>query len=140
MKRLPNGRRHYSINVSIYIFLMKDEIAIYSGYVNALAQMERFEDADHYYYENIVAVSTSGPIYKSWVGSSEKEIQMQGFLVRANNGDVVGTDYATKVVLREGEERIEVQGVDKVVAALLQLLRDHKLSSIEANKTSMDTL
>ncbi len=41
VKRLPNGLRHYSINMSTYIFLARDEIAIYSGYINALAQEER---------------------------------------------------------------------------------------------------
>jgi len=137
VKRLSNGLRHYSINVAMYVFLTKDDIAIYSGYINALAQQERFEDADHYYYENIVAVSTSGPIYA--VGGANV-IQRQGFLVRASNGDAVGTDYATKVLLREGENRVETKGVDKVVAALLQLLRDHKVSSVEASKISGETL
>jgi hypothetical protein len=140
LKRLSNGRRHYSINVCMYIFLLKDDIAIYSGYINALAQAERFEDADHYYYENIVAVSTSGPIYKSWARSSETEIQMQGFLVRANNGDAIGTDYATKIFLREkGGKRAEIS-IDEIVAALLSLIRSHKLSALEASKTSRDII
>lgn len=63
VKRVLYGFRHYSINVCTYIFLTKDSIAIYSGYINALTQQERFEDADHYYYQDIVGVSTSGPIY-----------------------------------------------------------------------------
>jgi hypothetical protein len=136
VKRLPNGYRHYSINVCTYIFLTKDDIAIYSGYINALAQNERFEDADRYYYKDIVGVSTSGPIYTSSDGPSGKELQRQGFLVRASNGDAVGTDYATSVVLREGEKRVEIEGVDKVVARLLFLLRDHK----EGAKNAEDTL
>ena len=136
VKRLSNGLRHYSINVAMYVFLTKDDIAIYSGYINALAQQERFEDADHYYYKNIVAVSTSGPIYTFGANM----VQRQGFLVRASNGDVVGTDYATKVILRQGENRVETKGVDNVVAALLQLLRDHQVSSIEASKISGETL
>src|ERR1019366_8780384 len=100
VKRLQSGFRHYSINSSIYIFLTKDNIAIYSGYINALAQHERFEDADRYYYQDIVAVSTSGPMFVSAEGPAQREIQMQGFLVRINNGDAVGTDYAAKVLLR----------------------------------------
>ena len=140
VKRLPNGFRHYSINVCMYIFLTKDEIAIYSGYINALTQNERFEDADRYYYQDIVAVSTSGPIYTLWDGSSQKEVQMQGFLVRANNGDVIGTDYATRVILRDGGKRMQVEGVDEVVPALLHFLQDHKLSSIAANQISKNLL
>jgi len=139
VKRVPYGFRHYSINVSTYIFLTKDSIAIYSGYINALTQQERFEDADHYYYKDVVGVSTSGPIYIFENESSEKEIQMQGFLVRMNNGDVVGTDYATRVILRYVAKGEPVEGVDKVVAALLSLLRDHKVTLIEANKISKDT-
>ncbi len=172
VKRLPNGLRHYSINMSTYIFLARDEIAIYSGYMNALAQEERFEDADHYYYQAIVGVSTSGPIYtfrngiyashgqpykivstsgpvvyalrnaspEEGILPEEEEMQMQGFFVRINNGDIVGTDYATSVILRSGENRVEIQGVDKVVAALLALLRDHKVTVIEANKISKDII
>ncbi len=70
----------------------------------------------------------------------EEEMQMQGFFVRINNGDIVGTDYATSVILRSGENRVEIQGVDKVVAALLALLRDHKVTVIEANKISKDII
>lgn len=126
VKRLKNGFRHYSINSSIYIFLTKDNIAIYSGYINALAQHERFEDADRYYYQDIVAVSTTGPVFMSGDGPSNMEVQRQGFLVRINNGDAVGTDYAARVILRNGENRELVKGVDEVVPALLQLLIDHK--------------
>lgn len=156
VKRLPDGLRHYSINVCTYIFLTKDDIAIYSGYINAFAQNERFEDADHYYYKDIVGVSTSGPIYTSTVYSStatsgqlplfydmyekEKEIQRQGFFVRVSNGEVVGTDYATKVALRDSEKRVQIQGVDEVVAALLSLLRDHNVTAVEANRISRDLL
>jgi hypothetical protein len=140
VKRLPKGYRRYSINLSIYIFLTKDEVAIYSGYINALSQNERFEDADRYYYKDIVGVSTSGPVYTSWDISPEEEIQMQGFFVRMSSGDAVGTDYASRVILRSGENKVEIKGVDKVVPALLHLLRDHKVSSIEANKTSTATL
>ncbi len=96
VKWLPNGYRHYSINVCTYIFLTKDDLAIYLGYINALAQNERFEDADHYDYKDIVGVSTSGPIYISRDGSAEKETQMQGFLVRISSGETIGTDYATR--------------------------------------------
>lgn len=140
VKRLPNGLRHYSINVCTFIFLTKDDLAIYSGYINALAQSERFEDADHYYYKDIVGVSTSGPIYTSTTEVSEKETQMQGFLVRISNGEVAGTDYATKVELREGDKRVLIKGVDLVVAQLLTLLRDHNVTLIQANKTSGDVL
>ena len=42
VKRLPDGCRRYSINLCMYIFLTKDEIAIYSGYINALAQKRTF--------------------------------------------------------------------------------------------------
>lgn len=138
VKRLPSGLRHYSINVCTYIFLTRDGIAIYSGYINAFAQNERFEDADHYYYKDIVGVSTSGPIYTSKNGSSEKETQRQGFFVRASNGDVVGTDYATKVILGDAANRAQAQGVDEVVATLLLLLRDHNVTAIEANRISGD--
>lgn len=126
VKRLQNGFRHYSINSSIYIFLTRNNIAIYSGYINALAQHERFEDADRYYYQDIVAVSTTGPMFIFENGSSQQEIQMQGFLVRVNNGDAVGTDYAAKVILRNEGTRERVQGVDQVVPELLRLLKDHK--------------
>ena len=138
VKRLSNGLRHYSINVCTYIFLTKNDLAIYSGYINAFAQNERFEDADHYYYKDIVGVSTSGPIYTILSGSTEKEIQMQGFFVRINNGEAVGTDYATKVELRSEEKRVQIQGVDPVVAELLALLRDHNVTFIEANRISGD--
>ncbi len=37
-----------------------------------------------------------------------------------------------EVVLRDGENRVQAQGVDQVVATLLFLLRDHK----EANRSS----
>jgi hypothetical protein len=140
VKRLSNGFRNYSINVCTYIFLTKDDIAIYSGYINALAQIERFEDADHYYYKDIVGVSTSGPIYTSRdrPGSSSEEIQRQGFFVRISNGEVVGTDYATKVLLVSKKQRIEIKGVDDVVAALLALLRDHNVTLMEANRIAQD--
>jgi hypothetical protein len=140
VKRLPNGLRHYSINVCTYIFLIKDNIAIYSGYINAFAQNERFEDADHYYYKDIVGVSTSGPIYTLKNGSSEKEIQRQGFFVRVSNGEAVGTDYARRVVLGDAENRERIHGVDEVVAILLSLLRDHNVTAIEANRISGDIL
>ncbi len=140
LKRLSSGLRHYSINTAMYIFLTKNEIAIYSGYINALAQKERFEDAVRYYYQDIVAVSTSGPIFLYSDGTSTKEIQMQGFLVSANNGDVVGTDYAVNVILRDGERKEVLQGVDKVVPALLHFLKDHKVSAIQAHITSNDLL
>lgn len=140
VKRLPNGNRHYSINVCIYIFLTKDSLAIYSGYINAFAQIERFEDADHYYYSDVVGVSTSGPIYTFWNGSDEKEVQLQGFFVRVNNGESVGTDYATRVILRNQGDGTQFEGVDNVVAELLALLRDHKMTSIEANRISKDIL
>jgi hypothetical protein len=129
VKRLPSGFRHYSINNIIYIFRTKSGIAIYSGYINALAQHERFEDADHYYYKDIIAVSTTGPTFVFEEGLSEREEQRQGFLIRANEGDTVGTDYAVKVVLRDGKNREQLNGVDEVVAALLHLLRDYKTAS-----------
>jgi hypothetical protein len=128
VKRLPDGFRHYSINSSIYIFLTQNDVAIYSGYVNALAQHERFEDADHYYYKDIVAVSTTGPMFIFEDGLSEREVQKQGFLVRASNGDAVGTDYAVKVVLRDKDNREQLEGVDEVVQALLHLLRDYNIA------------
>lgn len=140
VKRLSNGYRNYSINVCTYIFLTKDDIAIYSGYINALAQSERFEDADHYYYKDIVGVSTSGPIYTSRdrPRSPSEEIQRQGFLIRISNGEVVGTDYATKVLLISKKKKIQIKGVDEVVAALLALLRDHNVTFMEANRISQD--
>ncbi len=133
VKRTPNGFRHYSINTSMYILLTEDAIAIYSGFINALSQHERFEDAGRYYYKDITAVTTSGPVFLYWDGALEKEIQMQGFLVSANNGDVVGTDYATRVILRDGEKRERLQGVDEVVPALLHFLQDHKASLVAAS-------
>jgi hypothetical protein len=66
--------------------------------------------------------------------SAEEEIQMQGFFIRVSNGDVVGTDYATRVILWQGEKRVQVEGVDEVVPALLYLLRDHNISAKEANE------
>lgn len=138
VKRLQDGSRHYSINVCMYIFLTKNDLAIYSGYINAFAQNERFEDADHYYYKDIVGVSTSGPIYTPAGGFSDREIQRQGFFVRISNGEVVGTDYATKVELGDAKSRVQVEGVDDVVAGLLSLLRDHNVAFAEANKMAKD--
>lgn len=126
VKRLPDGFRHYSINTCIYIFLLEDAIAIYSGYINALGQRERFEDAERYYYKDIVAVSTSGPVFLVGDDASTKEVQRQGFLVRANNGDIVGTDYATRVIARGDGRRRQLEGVDEVVPALLHFVQDHK--------------
>jgi len=130
VRRLPNGLRHYSINMCTYIFLVQNKIGIYSGYINAFSQQERFEDADNYYYKDIVGVSTSGPIYI--IGDGYPDQQRQGFFVRINNGDVVGTDYATKVMLRHGGSRVQIDGVDDVVAALLKDLRDHSMSHTDA--------
>jgi hypothetical protein len=132
VKRLPNGLRHCSINVCTYIFLAQNRIAIYSGYVNALTQSERFEDADNYNYKDIVGISTSGPVYM--IGDGSPETQRQGFFVRINNGDVIGTDYATKVILRSGGDSED--GVDRVVAGLLKDLRQHNLSQVDAIKTA----
>jgi hypothetical protein len=134
VKRLPNGLRHYSINVCTHIFLAPNRIAIYSGYINALTQSERFEDADNYNYKDIVGISTSGPVYV--IGDGSPERRRQGFFVRINNGDVIGTDYATRVVLRHGETRVPVDGVDDVVAGLLADLRDHNISHKEAITSS----
>ena len=139
LKRLRDSSRHYSINVCMYIFLTTNDIAIYSGYINALTQSERFEDADHYYYKDVVGVSTSGPVYTSANGFSGREIQRQGFLVRISNGEVVGTDYATKVELGDATNRIQIEGVDDVVAALLSLLRDHNVTLAEANRMSKNS-
>jgi hypothetical protein len=130
VRRLPNGLRYYSINMCTYIFLVQDRIGVYSGYINAFSQQERFEDADNYYYKDIVGVSTSGPTYI--IGNSSPDQQRQGFLVRINNGDVVSTDYATKVMLRHRGNRVPIDGVDNVVAALLKDLRDHNMSHTNA--------
>jgi hypothetical protein len=136
VRRLPNGLRHYSINMCTYIFLVQDRIGVYSGYINAFSQQERFEDADNYYYKDIVGVSISGPTYI--IGNSSPDQQRQGVFVRINNGDVLGTDYATKVMLRHRGNRVPIDGVDDVVAALLKDLRDHNMSHTDALTHSKD--
>jgi hypothetical protein len=61
-------------------------------------------------------------------------------LLLVSNGESVGTDYATKVIIRHGEESTETaQGVDEIVITLLKFIEDHKVTQTEANNIADDT-
>ncbi len=134
-----DGGLRCSVNTLLYIVPIEDYIAVFYSDINALEQGRRYQETAHYYYHDVVGITTDDqqiPLFRHLRGMNET-VLYQRFSLEVSNGESIGTSLLvdTRTIDKRDLEKMPPlvvfdSEVDRTISALLMFLRDKKQGKV----------
>jgi hypothetical protein len=126
-----DGKPRFSVNIYTYFFPADHHIAAFVSDINALNQAAHNEEAEEYFYKDIVGATANDEQDHITIKEKQYQYRVQSFALKINSGDSIGvTVNATPMDNKQNIPSFHVpdSGVDSTIAQLRMLLRDKKTS------------
>lgn len=144
-----DGMLRCSVNTLLYIALLEDYIAIFYSDINALEQSQRYQETAHYYYHDVVGITTDDeqiPLSRYVSGAKNGVALYQRFSLEVSNGESVGTSLLIDKRTLSSQDLDKMHSlvvfdseVDRTISALLMFLRDKKQGKLNSAQAAYPT-